>query len=215
MNIIIFGGSAGSNIAEEIFKNTFRQCNIFLCETFKKIGVKDKILSFEKSINLINNHSYDYFIATGDNFIRSNLYSEIHSLTNKNPINCIHDSSFISTSAEIGFGNLIAPKSVLHTNCKVGNCTIINTGSIVEHGCDISHFTQMSPGSTLCGNVSISEYCFVGAGATIIPNIKIGKYSLVAAGSSVTKDIPENVMVAGAPCTIKKTNYYEISDSNL
>ena len=102
MNLIIFGGASGANICEEIFKNKFPECNIFFCETFKKVSSRDKILSFQKSIDLIKGSSYFYFIATGDNFKRSQLYSKIYSLTNQNPKNCIHESSIISPSAKIG-----------------------------------------------------------------------------------------------------------------
>lgn len=39
----------------------------------------------------------------------------------------------------------------------------------------------------------------IGAGAIILPGISIGKNSLIGAGSVVTKDVPDNVIVAGNP----------------
>lgn len=40
------------------------------------------------------------------------------------------------------------------------------------------------------------------ASSTILPGVIIGKNSLVAAGSVVTKDVPENSLVAGVPAKV-------------
>lgn len=58
--------------------------------------------------------------------------------------------------------------------------------------------------------VHIGDNCWIGAGAVILPGVNIGNGSVVAAGSVVTKDVPENVMVAGCPATIKK--YLHLAD---
>ena len=42
----------------------------------------------------------------------------------------------------------------------------------------------------------------IGAGSKILPNVKIGPNVIVAAGSIVTKDIPENSVVAGVPARV-------------
>ncbi|MCV5245276.1 N-acetyltransferase, partial [Escherichia coli] len=42
----------------------------------------------------------------------------------------------------------------------------------------------------------------IGANATILPGIIIGENSIIGAGSVVTKDIPDNVIVAGNPAKI-------------
>ena len=43
-------------------------------------------------------------------------------------------------------------------------------------------------------------------GAIIIDHINVGKNSIVAAGAVVTKDVPENVLVAGVPARVIKEN---------
>lgn len=37
------------------------------------------------------------------------------------------------------------------------------------------------------------------AGAIILPGVTVGENAIVAAGAVVTKDVPDNVIVAGAP----------------
>lgn len=39
----------------------------------------------------------------------------------------------------------------------------------------------------------------IGSSATILPGLTIGKNSIVGAGSVVTKDVPDNTVVAGVP----------------
>jgi len=52
--------------------------------------------------------------------------------------------------------------------------------------------------------VRIGSNCWIGANSIILPGISIGDNCVVAAGSVVTKDVPDNVMVAGNPAVIKK-----------
>ncbi len=51
----------------------------------------------------------------------------------------------------------------------------------------------------------IGSYCFIGCGSIIMPNITVGDHSVIAAGSVVTKDVPNNCIVAGNPAKVIKT----------
>lgn len=51
----------------------------------------------------------------------------------------------------------------------------------------------------------IGKRCFIGVNAIIMPGITIGDSVIVGAGSVVTKDIPNNCIVAGNPAKIIKT----------
>ena len=208
MKILIVGGQAGAKIATEIFKLNDSNCEIFYAETYWVDKQSEQLVDdYKKVPELIKEEGYEYFIATGDNYQRAEIYNFIKNESDKEPLNCIHPSVIISPSAQMGFGNLICPLVVLHTDSVVGNCTIINTGSIVEHDCSVNNFAQISPNATLCGRVQISEYCFIGAGSTVIPNKHVSSKSTVAAGSVVIDYIPSRVLVAGVPAKIKKNNY--------
>lgn len=50
--------------------------------------------------------------------------------------------------------------------------------------------------------VVIGENVFIGDNVLILKGVNIGKNSVIGAGSVVTKDIPENAIVAGNPCKI-------------
>lgn len=55
--------------------------------------------------------------------------------------------------------------------------------------------------------IAIGSNVWIGAGATVVPGITIGNNSIVGAGSVVTKDIPENTIVAGVPARAIKSLY--------
>ncbi|WP_409022221.1 DapH/DapD/GlmU-related protein [Dellaglioa sp. P0083] len=60
--------------------------------------------------------------------------------------------------------------------------------------------------------VRIKRNVWVGANVTILPGVTIGENSIIAADSTVTKDIPENCIVAGTPAkVIKKINVDEVN----
>lgn len=53
-----------------------------------------------------------------------------------------------------------------------------------------------------CSPTIIEDNVFIGTGALILKGVRIGKNSVVGAGSVVTKNIPENSIVAGNPAKI-------------
>ena len=47
--------------------------------------------------------------------------------------------------------------------------------------------------------VVIKRTAWIGAGAVILPGVTVGENAIVGAGSVVTRDVPDNVIVAGNP----------------
>jgi len=55
-------------------------------------------------------------------------------------------------------------------------------------------------------DIIIGSGCFIGSNAQLLSGIQIGDNVIVGAGSIVTKDVPNNVMVAGIPAKIIRIN---------
>jgi sugar O-acyltransferase (sialic acid O-acetyltransferase NeuD family) len=120
-------------------------------------------------------------------------------------------TSTISPHASIGhFGNRIEDGSNIITGTIIDNSVIISKGCLLNTNCIIGHdssigaFAEICPGAVISGNVFIGSYSFIASNATILPKINVGTNVIIAAGAVVTKDIPDNCLVAGAPAIIKK-----------
>lgn len=50
--------------------------------------------------------------------------------------------------------------------------------------------------------IMIRQKAWLGTGVTVLPGVTIGENAIVGAGSVVTKDVPDNTIVAGAPAKI-------------
>lgn len=54
------------------------------------------------------------------------------------------------------------------------------------------------------GKVTVKQNAWIGMNVTICPGVTIGKYAVVGAGAVVTKDVPDNAVVAGVPAKVIK-----------
>lgn len=52
------------------------------------------------------------------------------------------------------------------------------------------------------GCIEVLDNVFIGCNSTILGNVRIGPNAIIAAGSVVTKDVPENSVVAGVPAKV-------------
>jgi acetyltransferase-like isoleucine patch superfamily enzyme len=52
--------------------------------------------------------------------------------------------------------------------------------------------------------VHIKAWADIGTGAVILPGVTVGRGAIVGAGAVVTKDVPDNAVVAGVPARILK-----------
>ena len=52
--------------------------------------------------------------------------------------------------------------------------------------------------------ITIGSDCWIAGGVTICPGVTIGNRCIVAAGSVVTKDVPDDSLVAGCPAVVKR-----------
>ncbi len=95
------------------------------------------------------------------------------------------------------------------------DCTFLDLGGIaieddVQIGPKVSLITENHPldpenrKSLDLGSITIKRNAWLGAACTILPGVTVGVNSVVAAGAVVTKDVPDNTVVAGIPAKIVK-----------
>ncbi len=129
----------------------------------------------------------------------------------------IGDNSKIGTFVEIQKGADIGK------NCKISSHSFICEGVVIEDNVFVGHnvtfINDPYPRATnrngqlqteddwRCVPTLVKKGASIGSSATVMCGITIGKNAIVGAGCVVTKDVPDDTVVAGNPAKIlKKTN---------
>lgn len=144
-----------------------------------------------------------FIIGIGGVKHRYNL-NKIFGTLNAKSTTIIAKNAIISFNCSLGKGLNIMPFVNINSNTIIGDGCLINSHVSIHHDSIIGDFVEISPGARILGNAIIGDFTTIGTNATILPGITIGKNVIIAAGSVVTKNIPDNCMVAGVPALIKK-----------
>ena len=127
---------------------------------------------------------------------------------------------FFSDSPKLIIGNNVQINDYVHLAC--GQSLIIEDDVLIAskvYISDINHGNYSGENHSFPAEkaknrkifskpVKICENVWIGENAIILPGIEIGKNSIIGAGSVVTKNVPENCIVAGNPARIiKKYNF--------
>lgn len=166
--------------------------NIEILHNIEDVYIKLAI-EFDFVLGLGNSKSrrilHDLFLKAGGRHlaVQSNT-SEISTYHNVSQHCDIMKNVFVGPTASAGVG------------------TLLNTGAHIHHNVVIGDFCEISPGAILLGNVKVGNDTMIGSNATILPGITIGSNVIIAGGAVVIKDIPDNVMAAGNPASVKRLN---------
>jgi len=135
-----------------------------------------------------------------------NTFKKLIRMENKQFINLIHPTSYLSRSIKLDYGLQVESLSTIAACTSIGFGVNIKRNCNIGHHCQIGKFVTINPGVTLSSFVKIGRNTMLGSGVSVKDRITIGKNTIIGVGSVVVKDIPDNCIAFGNPCVVHKIN---------
>ena len=66
-------------------------------------------------------------------------------------------------------------------------------------------YTRRNQGLEKALPIKVGNNCWFGANVSVMPGVTIGAGCVIAAGAVVTKNMPDNSLIAGVPAKVIKT----------
>lgn len=210
MKIAIFGASGQGREVADICREIGYEEIIFLVSDEKEESpFSEKIfLDTKETVLRLKDEGYDFSIGISSSIIRQKIYNNYPNLEYPN---IVHPSSTFGYLQRKKFnqskGNIVSAGVRFTNNIFIGNFGIYNLNATVSHDSIIEDYVSIMSAVNISGNVHIHKGAYIGVNAAILQgNIEkkliIGENSIVGAGAVVTKDVSENVTVAGVPAKI-------------
>jgi len=107
----------------------------------------------------------------------------------------IHPDIYLSPSAKIGKGVIIAPNVNVGPNVVIGDHTLINSRCSLGHDTRIGRFNFISPNVCFSGFTQVGDENLFGINSATIPGIKVGNRNKIAAGMVLDRNVENDATV--------------------
>ena len=202
--VIIFGANALGRAAQEIFEGNGNAVYCYLDDDKKQHNREiDNVTVMGSTdddgfLKLIGKKC-EAFVASDDNKVRRALVKMLNEVRHVQPVNAVHKSSIVASSASMGYGNFIDQGAKIGAGAVIGQHCVLHQGVIIGAEAKIGDFVQIGPGSVISPAVEIEEEVFIGSGAVIVSGVTIERGARIGAGSVVVRPVKAGETVFGNP----------------
>lgn len=205
MKIMLWGGRSKARIIIEMINESIYSDSKIIGifdKTIDKIPFKTKIqlYSDKSGFDFLCSNATHYIVCIGGEYGYAR-FNTSEKLKKKGliPLDLISNHGILDKLDNYGEGIQVMPGAIVHKFASVGRQCIFNTNSTVDHECLIGDGVHIMGGASIAGRVKIGNFSTIGTNATVLPNLNIGTNVYVGAGAVVTKDVEDNLIMAGVP----------------
>jgi sugar O-acyltransferase (sialic acid O-acetyltransferase NeuD family) len=205
MRILIIGAQAQARLSYEILKSQGHTVP-YVFDQRMDVSVPWPCILFhdEAQIPIYAGNCDGFLVCVSDTErgelrVRLSRKMEVSGLA---AMSAIHPTAFISNTVTVGRGLQTYPRAVVNDFTTLGDYCILGTNCAIDHDGAVGEGVHVMGAAAIAGGVTIGNYTTIATNSTVLPNIRIGSNSIVGAGAVVTRDVPDNVVVAGVPAKI-------------
>lgn len=162
--------------------------------------------------SLSKDENYSFFIAVGNNEIRTRIFNQGLKLG-------YNFASFISPEAityenlELGRNVFISEGSIIHPFVKIADNTIIIGGRLGHHSRVLANCLLSS--CTVAGNSVIGESCYLGVNSSVSQNIKIASNNILGMNVCIERDTSTGSVFTHTGTKKRKIDFEKVSNRFL
>jgi len=103
------------------------------------------------------------FVALGNNELRAKWFKLLADEGFILPV-LVHPAAYVSPSAVVEDGTIIAAKAAINTNSAIGKGCIISIGALVDHDCAVGEFSHINLGAIIKSGCKFGRFQDLDAG---------------------------------------------------